>query len=243
MSQESQTTPRFTVRTFQCPCGEAFATNIYSTVNVTMEPELLYRLLAGTLNVATCPNCGRKAASAQPFIYHDMARGLFAYVHPDADLPDEEREELLEHLRSVYDQAVAESERLTQPSAGSGGASGRHGAVEPRVRRRQPHDDALKRLSPDAPPMQVIFGTEDLAALVESLLDADEKLGRVTLSTKATGEAERQRLLSVATRLAGQAHCLVEVEDLPGEYTLQIYGSRARIRQISDALKLLHQAG
>ena len=240
MSQASQTAPRFTIRTFQCPCGESFDASIYSTVNVTMEPELLYRLLAGTLNVAICPNCGRKAASAQPFIYHDMARGLFAYVHPDADLPDDEREELLEQLRSVYDQAVAESERLTQPPAGSG--SGRHGAVEPRVRRHLPHEDALKRLSPDAPPMQVIFGVDDLTALVESLLDADEKLGRVTLSTKASGEAERRRLLSVATRLAGQAHCLVEVEDLPGEYTVQIYGSRARIRQISDALKLLNQA-
>ncbi|HET9979600.1 MAG TPA: CpXC domain-containing protein [Ktedonobacterales bacterium] len=240
MSQASQTTPRFAVRTFQCPCGESFDTNIYSTVNVTMEPELLYRLLAGTLNVATCPNCGRKAASAQPFIYHDMARGLFAYVHPDADLPDDDREELLERLRSVYDQAVAESERLTQPSAGSG--SGLHGAVEPRVRRHLPHEDALKRLSPDAPPMQVIFGIEDLTALVESLLDAEEKLGRVTLSTKASGEAERRRLLSVATRLAEQAHCLVEVEDLSGEYSVHIYGSRARIRQLGDALKLLNQA-
>ena len=241
MSQASQTTPRSTVHTFQCPCGESFATTVYSTVNVTMEPELLYRLLAGTFNVAACPNCGRKAASAQPFIYHDMARGLFAYVHPDADLPEDEREELLEHLRTVYDQAVAESERLTQPSTGAG--SGGHGAVEPRVRRLRPHDDALKRLSPDAPPMQVIFGLEDLTALVESLLDADEKLGRVVLSTKASGEPERQRLFAVATRLAEQAHCLVEVEDLPAEYIVIIYGSRARIRQLSAALKSLNQAG
>lgn len=231
-----QSMPRSTVRTFQCPCGESFETTIYSTVNVTMEPELLYRLLAGTLNVATCATCGRKAASGQPFIYHDMARGLFAYVHPDADLPEDEREELLASLRTVYDEAVAESERLTQPSAGS-----RHGTVEPRVRRRLPHDDALKRISPDAPPMQIIFGIENLTALVESLLDSDEKLGRIVLSTKASGEQERHRLLSVATRLAEQAHCLVEIEDLPAEYTVTIYGSRARIRQISAALKLLNQ--
>lgn len=235
-SQRSQTTPRSTVRTLQCPCGASFDTTIYSTVNVTMEPELLYRLLAGTLNVATCANCGRKAASVQPFIYHDMARGLFAYVHPDADLPDDEREELLEHLRTVYDQAVAESERLTQPST-----RGRRRPVEPRVRRHLPHEDALKRLSPDAPPMQVIFGVEDLSALVESLLEPGEKLGRVVLSTRATSERERRQLLSVATRLAEQAHCLVEVEDLPGEYTVLIYGSRARIRQINSALKLLKQ--
>lgn len=231
----SQTTPRSVVRTFQCPCGESFDTTIYATVNVTMEPELLYRVLEGTLNVATCANCGRKTVSAQPFIYHDMARGLFAYVHPDADLPDDEREELLEHLRAVYDQAVAESERLTQPSSG-----GRHGTIEPRVRRQQPHEDALKHMIPDAPPMQVIFGVEDLRALVESLLEPEEKLGHIALSTRASGEQERHRLLSVATRLAGQAHCLVEIEDLPAEYTVLIYGSRARIRQINAALQSLN---
>jgi hypothetical protein len=231
----SQSMPRSTVRTLQCPCGESFDTTIYSTVNVTMEPELLYRLLAGTLNVATCANCGRKAASAQPFIYHDMARGLFAYVHPDADLPDDERDELLEHLRTVYDQAVAESERLTQPSTGS-----KRGIVEPRIRRSTPHDDALKRIYPDAPPMQVIFGVEDLTALVESLLEPEEKPGRVVLNTRASGQQERRRLLSVATRLAEQAHCLVEVEDLPDEYSVVIYGPRARVRQINAALKLLN---
>jgi hypothetical protein len=228
--------PRFTVRAYQCACGASFDITTYSTVNVTMEPELLYRVLAGTLNVATCANCGRKAVNTQPFIYHDMARGLFAYVHSEADLPDDEREELLEHLRAVYDQAVAESERLTQPSSG-----GRHRPVEPKVRRRLPHDDALKRIYPDAPPMQVIFGVEDLMALVESLLDAEEKLGRVVLSTQASGAQERIRLASVATRLAEQAHCLVEIEDLPEEYTVIIYGARARIRQINAALKLIGQ--
>ena len=197
---------------------------------------MLYRLLAGTLNVAVCANCGRKAASAQPFIYHDMARGLFAYVHPDANLPEDGREELLEHLRDVYDQAVAESERLEQPSAG-----GRNNAVEPHIRRRLPYDDALKRISPDAPPMQVIFDIEALMALVESLLDPEEKLGRVVLSTQASGARERTRLASIATRLAEQAHCLVEIEDLPAEYTVIIYGSRARIRQLNVALKLIGQ--
>ncbi|HEY1388552.1 MAG TPA: CpXC domain-containing protein [Ktedonobacterales bacterium] len=232
----SNITPRSTIGAFQCACGASFEITTYSTVNVTLEPELLYRLLAGTLNAAACANCGRKAASAQPFIYHDMARGLFAYVHPDANLPEDEREELLERLRDVYDQAVAESERLEQPSAG-----GRQNSVEPRIRRRLPYDDALERISPDAPPMQVIFGIEDLMALVESLLDLEEKLGRVVLSTQASGARERTRLASVATRLAEQAHCLVEIEDLPAEYTVIIYGSRARIRQLTVALKLIGQ--
>jgi CpXC protein len=232
----SQNAPRSTVVTFQCPCGESFDTTIYSTVNVTLAPEQLYRLLARTLNTATCANCGRRTISAQPFIYHDMARGLFAFVHPDADLSEDQREELLEHLREVYDLAVAESERLTQPSAG-----GRRGVVEPHVRRRLPYDDTLRYITPDAPPMQVIFGVDELRRLVESLLEPEEKLGRIVLNTRASGAPARSRLLSVATRLAEQAHCLVEVRDLPDEYTTTIYGPQARIRQINAALKLLNE--
>src|SRR5262249_2694291 len=102
--------PRSTEMRFACPCGTTFAATHHQVVNVTLEPPLLYPLLEGTLNVAVCPNCGRKAESAQPFFYHDMKRGLFAYVHPDTDLPQQDREILLQHLRRVYSTAVAESE-------------------------------------------------------------------------------------------------------------------------------------
>src|SRR5581483_11619840 len=133
--------PRSTEMTFTCPCGETFPVTMYQTVNVTLEPELLYRLLAGTLNVAVCPNCGRKAMSAQPFIYHDMGRGLFAYVHPRGDVSEEEREVLLARLRQVYDRAVAESDRLTRPRPQP------RQMVEPSVRRRTAEERARLRAS------------------------------------------------------------------------------------------------
>jgi CpXC protein len=222
--------PRSAETTFTCPCGETFPVTMYQTVNVTLEPELLYRLLAGSLNVAVCPNCGRKAMSAQPFIYHDMARGLFAYVHPRGDVSDEEREVLLGRLRQVYDFAVAESDRLTQPR------NQPRMPVEPRVKRRTPEDD-LARIEPEVPPMQVIFGMDRLTTLVDSLLEPGERLARVALNTHSSAAEERTRLHDIAEHMAGEIGCLVEVEDAPDEYTAWIYGPRDKVNLIGKALR------
>ena len=215
---------------FVCPCGMQFTSTAYSAVNVTLEPALLYRLLFGTLNVAVCPNCGRKAESAQPFVYHDMKRGLFAYVSPSADVPDETREALLTNLRRVYTQAVEESERL---------ASRDNPPVDlsrPTIRRRTPGEDLQARIEPDAPPMQVIFGTDRLVTLVDSLLEPEEKLGKVALSARGAGPAERTRLLDVAKQLADQSACQLAIEDEPDSYTIWVYGPRVRINTLVKAL-------
>jgi len=221
--------------TFTCPCGTNFTSAVYTTVNVTLEPELLYRLLAGSLNTPTCPNCGRKAASAQPFLYHDMARGLFAYVHPHSSVSDEDRDALLEELRTSYTQAVATSERIlsarereTKRSPSPPGP--------PRVRRRTPGEDLKARIEPDAPPMQVIFGVDQLITLVDSLLDPEERLGKLALSTPSRDPHERENLLDIAERMGKQMGCLIEPQDDPDEFSVWLYGPRARISAIAEAL-------
>lgn len=216
--------------TLTCPCGERFTATVYHAVNVTLEPRLLYRLLAGQLNVATCPNCGRQAETVQPFVYHDMRRGLFAYVHPRSDVPQDDREELLKHLRRVYVRAVEESDRLARKKAPS------REPPRPRVRRRQPADDLEAALEPHAPPMQVIFGISELTALVESLLEPEERLAKVALTARGAGEAEHERLRRIAERMAEQMECDTSVEDAGGEYTVWIYGPRARVSTIAQAL-------
>lgn len=225
--------PRSVEMSFTCPCGSTFASTVYQTVNVTLEPQLLYRLLAGTLNTPTCPNCGRKAASAQPFLYHDMARGLFAYVHPHSNVSDEEREALLAELRKNYTLAVETSERILSAREHS---PRKAPPGPPRVRRRTPGEDLSARIEPDAPPMQVIFGVDQLITLVDSLLDPDERLGKLALSTRSQQPAERARLLDVARRMAQQTGCIVDTQDEPDEYTVWLYGPRARVDAIAAAL-------
>jgi len=225
--------PRAVEMSFTCPCGETFASTVYQTVNVTLDPPLLYKLLAGSLNTPTCPNCGRKAASAQPFLYHDMARGLFAYVHPHGRVEEEEREGLLGELRESYARAVEASERILRAQERRRGPP-RDGS--PRVRRRSPGEDLSARIEPEAPPMQVIFGVDQLVTLVDSLLDPDEKLGKLALTTPSADPKERARLLDVAERMAAQMGCLAEPQDEPDEYTVWLYGPRARVAQIAAAL-------
>lgn len=207
---------------------------MYQTVNVTLEPQLLYRLLAGSLNVAVCPNCGRKTESDLPFVYHDMRRGLFAYAHPNAEASDEERERLLDRLRQVYDEAVDTSERILAEERASERAQ-----PTPRltVRRRSPGEDLSAQLEPNAPPMQVIFGREQLVALVDSLLEPEERLGRVALSARGAGPAERERVVSIAERLASQLDLQIETEGQGSDFTVWLYGPRERINALAAHLK------
>lgn len=225
--------PRATERTFTCPCGETFISKVYSTVNVTLEPELLYQLLFGSLNTPTCPNCGRKAATAQSFLYHDMARGLFAYVHPSDAVEDEDRDALLAELRKSYSQAVEASERILNSRQRQ---TQRPPAGPPTVRRRSPGEDLKSQIEPDAPPMQVIFGVDSLVALVDSLLDPDDRLGKIAISTRSKNPKERERLKTAAEGIAKQMGCFIEPQDDAEEYTVWIYGPRARIGKIAEAL-------
>lgn len=222
--------PRIREVTLTCPCGTEFTGTLHASVNVTLEPLLLYELLAGTLNTAVCPNCGRRATPAQPFIFHDMRRGIFAYVHPTEQVDEEERAALLATLRRNYALAVEESARLHPPRAS------KVPGTQPRVRRRTPGED-LARMQPETPPMQVLFGVDSLIAMVESLLEPEERLGRVALSTRETAPPERERLRTLAHRMARQLDCLVDVEETPDNYVVWFYGPRARIDTLADALR------
>lgn len=224
--------PRSSMIRYTCECGTEYTSPVYQTVNVSLEPHLLYQLLAGLLNVAVCPNCGRKTAAALPFVYHDMARGLFAYVHPNADASDETRERLLDRLREVYDSAVEESERIL---AERHGATARRGAPQqPHVRRLSPGDELAARLEPDAPPMQVIFGLEDLIALVDSLLEPEERLGRAALSAQMADPDVRERVLTLAHGLAQRLDLQVETEGASHDFTIWLYGPRSRVSLLNQ---------
>lgn len=212
--------PRSSQIRYTCECGSEFTSPLYQTVNVTLEPRLRYQTLAGLLNVAICPNCGRKTAASLPFIYHDMESGLFAYVYPDANAESEERDQLLERLREVYDEAAEESERILK-----------------RNRHAQParRDDLAAQLTPETPPMQVIFGIENLIALVDSLLEPEKRLGRAALSAKGTDPAARERIVTLANALAERLDLQVETEGASKDFTIWLYGPRSRVSLLKTA--------
>ncbi|GHO44412.1 hypothetical protein KSX_25750 [Ktedonospora formicarum] len=181
-------------------------------MNVAKDPGLRYTVLAGLLNVSICPNCGQKGAVSIPFIYSDSAHNLLAYVHPRSDAPEEARLLILENLRSAYDNVEA----LLNARDGADGQSEHVATLSPKQ-------------AQDLPPLQVVFGLDQLSVLVNGVLDPEERLGRLALSTQSRNDAERGQFYSIARKLATEMNCSVEVESLPDEYIVWLYGSRRRI--------------
>lgn len=209
-----------TSHTYTCPCGQSFTGTVYEYVNVAQESRLRYIVLAGLLNVATCPMCGRRAAVSRPFVYSDPKIDLLAYVHPRTDAPEEARQLILERLRSVYvDIASARDEREAE---------------------RESEGDRTLTMTPaqaeELPPLKVVFGLDQLNELINSLLSPEERLGKLALSTQSRDTAERAQFLVIARKLASEMECSVEVEDLPDEYTVWLYGSRRQVGVLMHSL-------
>jgi CpXC protein len=231
--------------TLTCPCGEVFSSPIYDYINVAKDPQLQYTVLAGLLNVSTCPSCGRRAAIARPLIYSDPARHLLIYVHPRSDVPEEARSLILERLRTVYVDIVdGRSAAIEHPNGNGhdvaprfiGGDSfivgERNGTTQ--------HLQAHQQQATEIPPLQVVFGLDQLNELINTTLSQDERLGRLALSTHSRDDAQRGQLLTIARKLASEMGCQIEVEDLPDEYTVWLYGSR---RQIGALMRELAPRG
>lgn len=220
-----------------CPCGEVFSISIYEYVNVAKHPQLQYTVLAGLLNVSTCPSCSRRTAIARPLIYSDPAHDLLIYVHPRADVPEEARSLILEKLHTVYvnvadDHTTESQQRLN----GSNGGPGANGATE-----RGYSNHRLSAPSQQAtalPPLRVVFGLDELSELINASLSQDERLGKLALSTHSRSDAERGQMLDIARKLASDMGCQINVEDMPGEYTIWLYGLRRQIGVLMRELAL-----
>ncbi|GCE11081.1 hypothetical protein KTT_09400 [Tengunoibacter tsumagoiensis] len=202
-----------------------FSCKTYEYINIAQEPRLRYVVLAGLINVSVCPNCGRRAAIATPFIYSDPDHNLLAYVHPRSDAPEDARLLILEKLREVYKDAA--TVRMMQDEESDEENGGRQVDITPAQAR-------------ELPPLQVVFGLDQLNELINGILTQDEKLGRIALNTQSRNEAERGQFHDILRKLASEMDCCIEVEDLPDEYTVWLYGSR---RQISAFMRELAPKG
>ena len=214
---------RATNYTLNCPCGEVFSSPVYEYVNISTDPRLQYTVLAGLLNVASCPACGRRSAISRPFIYSDSAHNLLAYVHPRNDVPEEARLTILDKLSDVYTSIVGNIEQHSEHENGRVNDSMK-GAIY------------LADQAQDIPPLQVVFGVEQLHGLINAVLSQEERLGRIALNTYSRDSAERGQLLHIARKLAQEMQCQIEVEDLSDEFTVWLFGSRRQIGAIMREL-------
>lgn len=244
---------RSTNCTLTCPCGKVFSSPIYQYVNVAENPPLQYTLLAGFLNVSTCPSCKRRVAIARPFIYSDPAHNLLAYVHPSADASEEARALILEKLQTVYmhivdgsptsvehrvvnGQASLDGSSKSQSYRGEGASLRSSRAGSRQVLRINSQQQRRNLQARAVLPLQVVFGLEQLNELINVMLSQDERLGRLALSTHSGNDAERGQLLDIARKFASEMGCQIEVGEMPKEYTVWLYGSRRQIGAIMREL-------
>ena len=66
-----------------CPeCGQTSDFEIWSSLNVTLDPDRKLMLLSGELTRFTCPGCGHAADVAYTLLYHDMQAGMMIWLLP-----------------------------------------------------------------------------------------------------------------------------------------------------------------
>src|SRR5205807_10179319 len=99
-----------------------------------------------------------------------------AFVHPCSDAPEEARLLILEKLRSVYvDATTTQEESDGEQNNGNGGHTVSMTASQAR----------------EMPPLQVVFGLDQLYELINGTLAPEDRLGKLALSTQSRNEAER----------------------------------------------------
>lgn len=77
-----------------CPrCNTPAMADVQQLVDVSTDPSLKQRLLNGSLNVMSCPNCGYQGMLSTPIVYHDPEKELLlTYFPPELGLPVNEQE-------------------------------------------------------------------------------------------------------------------------------------------------------
>ena len=83
-----------------CPlCGRRFTAQVQSIIDVGQDPAAKSKLLRGTINVATCPQCGNTGMLNVPFVYHDPDKELLlCYLPTELNLQGEDHNKLIGDL-------------------------------------------------------------------------------------------------------------------------------------------------
>ena len=64
---------------------------VFTSVNVTMDPDLRDKVFDDELNRFACKNCGNSIVLPVNLMYHDMDLGFAVWFSPQGEMPEEER--------------------------------------------------------------------------------------------------------------------------------------------------------
>lgn len=81
-------------------------------IDATRDPSAKARLLAGRVNVVTCPNCQYQSRLSTPMVYHDLNKELLLiYVPMELGLPQAEQEKIVGSMTNTIVNSLSQEQR------------------------------------------------------------------------------------------------------------------------------------
>jgi uncharacterized protein YutE (UPF0331/DUF86 family) len=105
-----------------CPnCRQPIMADIDQLFDAGQDPTVKQKILSGSFNLASCPNCGFNGMIATPLVYHDPNKDLLlTYFPPELGLPINEQERIIGPLITRVTNSLPQEKRkayLFQPQA------------------------------------------------------------------------------------------------------------------------------
>ena len=105
-----------------CPnCRQPMMADIDQLFDVGQDQTAKQKILAGSFNIAACPNCGYQGMIATPLVYHDPNKDLLlTYFPPELGLPINEQERIIGPLITRITNSLPQEKRkayLLQPQS------------------------------------------------------------------------------------------------------------------------------
>ena len=96
-----------------CPqCKQPITANIDQVIDVSKDPAVKQRFLAGQYNIVLCPHCGFNGSLSTPLVYHDAEKELLlTFIPQELNLPMPEQEKVLGKLINQVLESLPQEKR------------------------------------------------------------------------------------------------------------------------------------
>ncbi len=224
-----------------CPnCRQPFSAILEQIIDVGRDPQAKARLLAGRINLVTCPNCGYQTILATPLVYHDPTKELLlVHVPMELGLPQREQDKIVGSLTNAILNSLPQDQRKGY-------------LLTPKMALTLPSLVEMV-LEKDGITKDVIEGQREKMRLVETMMQTDaEDLPELVMQYDAQIDEEFFTLLAATAEaalangrreLAEQALALreklVELSTVGRELMQKAAAQEATIQEVAQALNSL----
>lgn len=210
----------------RCPrCDTEFVNDTYIIVDAAERPDLVAKIMDGTLHDTVCPNCGETGQIPAPLVYHNGQRERVLLAVPPG-MPEAEWREVGQTLLWTLIGALSDDARgaylgNVQAEAGLEGVAQvieREGLLAAPATNNAEADDALPPIVPAIQALLDAKGAPQLQAAFDAHPVLDDPQA-VTILQELAAEAIKHNELEAANGFARAAELLEQVKTLRNRST------------------------